>query len=103
MSEQNTTAQGNPMDFPDDENGRVLRQMCGEGDDLVTPRTIDFFFVFNTRASALAFAAIIEDPDLAVCISYYHARGMWQATVQRRMVPSHNEITSLESALTQKS
>jgi hypothetical protein len=72
------------------------------GDDLSQPRTVDFFFVFLERAEALAFARLVGDPDKEVSISHYSDRNLWEATVKSCMVPSHQQITALESELTDK-
>jgi hypothetical protein len=85
--------------FPDDENGGVLRRMYDGGDDLSQPRIVDFCFAFSQRRQALAFAEIIDDRDLEVCISYYEEREMWQAIVKRHMIPTHREITHVESVM----
>jgi hypothetical protein len=87
------------LQFPDDENGDVLRRMHDGGDDLSQPRMMDFCFAFPERRQALAFAEIVDDRDLEVCISYYEEREMWQAIVQRHMVPTHRDITALERRL----
>jgi|SRR6516165_732981 hypothetical protein len=85
--------------FPDDENGAVLRRLHDQGDDLTQPRTVDFCFIFPERRQALAFAEIIDDRELEVCLSYYEQREMWQAIVKRCMVPTHPEITKFEMEL----
>ena len=56
--------------FPDDENGVVLRRMWDGGDDLSQPRNMDFNYIFPERRQALAFAEIVDDRDLEICISY---------------------------------
>jgi len=38
-----------PLKFPADENGDVLRQMHDGGADLTQPRVVDFCFVFPER------------------------------------------------------
>jgi hypothetical protein len=86
--------------FPDDDNGRVLRDMHQHGDDLRKPRVIDFCFVFPERRQALAFAAVIDDREFEVCISFHAEHNGWQALVKRYMVPTHREITALELTLT---
>jgi hypothetical protein len=85
--------------FPNDENGDVLRRMFEGGDDMSQPRIIDFCFAFPKRKQALAFAEILDDRDLEVCISYYEEREMWQTIVKRYMVPTHRGITQLELSL----
>jgi hypothetical protein len=88
--------------FPDDENGEVLRRMFKQGDDLSRPRIIDFCFTFADRRQALAFAEIVDEQDLEVCISVYEERDGWEAIVKRYMVPTHEDITALEVSLTQR-
>ncbi len=88
------------LDFPDDENGDVLRRMQEGGDDLSQPRTVDFCFAFPERKQSLAFAEIVDDRELEVCLSYYEEREMWQAIVKRHMIPTHQDITAWELFLT---
>jgi hypothetical protein len=86
--------------FPDDENGDVLRRMYAAGDDLSEPRMMDFCFAFPERRQALKFAEVVDDRDLEVRISYYEEREMWQAIVGRYMMPTHRDITAIEVRLT---
>jgi hypothetical protein len=86
-------------EFPDDENGDVLRRMYDDGDDLTQPRIIDFCFAFPERRQALAFAEIVDDRAFEVCISYYEEREMWEVIVKRHMIPTHRDITTLEMQL----
>ena len=90
------------MIFPDDENGDVLRQMQEGGDDLSKPRRVDFCFAFPERIQALEFAAIVDEREFEVCISYYEEREMWQTIVQHVMTPTHVAITRLEDDLTRR-
>ena len=90
------------LEFPDDTNGDVLRRMQSSGDDLAQPRMIDFCFAFPERRQALAFAEVVDNRELEVCISYYDEREMWQAIVKRYMVPTHADITAVESALSDR-
>ncbi len=60
---------------------------------------MDFCFAFPGRRQALAFAELVDDRELEVCISYYEEREMWQAIVKRHMIPTHREIAALELAL----
>ena len=64
------------LEFPDDTNGDVLRRMQKSGDDLTQPPMIDFCFAFPERRQALAFAEIVDDRHVEVCISYYEEREM---------------------------
>ena len=80
-------------DFPNDENGDVFRRMIRDGDDLSKPRMIDFCQIFPERRQALAFADLVEDKQLEVCISYYEEPEMWQVTVKRYMIPTYENVT----------
>ena len=84
------------MEFPDDQNGEILRQSHARGDALHEPRLVDFSFVFLQRKQAIAFAELVEEPEFQVCISRYEERDMWEATVSRHMVPTQADITALE-------
>jgi hypothetical protein len=85
--------------FPGDANGAVLRRMLNHGDDLSKPRVMDFCFIFALRKQALAFAELVDEHELEVYISYYPGRESWQAIVHRHMIPTHHDITALESDL----
>ena len=85
--------------LPNDENGNVLRRMLEDGDDLSKARTIDFCFIFPERGQALAFAEMVDDRELEVCISYNEERNLWDAIVKRHMVPTHRDITAFEVSL----
>ena len=87
------------LNIPADENGAVLRRMFGNGDDLTQPRMIDFCHVFPERQQALAFAGMVDDRKLRVCIAYNERREMWDAIVQRYMMPAHSDITTFELLL----
>jgi hypothetical protein len=91
-----------PSQIPNDSNGDVHRRMLRDGDDLSKPRMIDFCHIFPERRQALAFADIIDDPEREVSISYYKERDLWQATVRRHMVPTHQNITEFELSLASK-
>ena len=73
--------------------------MYDRGDDLNQARIIDFCFAFAERRQAVAFAEIVDDRNLKVCISYYEEREMWQAIVKNHMIPTHQDITALEMKL----
>jgi len=45
-----------PNEFPNDENGDVLRRLQNDGDDLTQPRNIDFTVVFPTEDASQQFA-----------------------------------------------
>ena len=88
--------------FPSDENGNVFRRMVRDGDDLSKPRIVEFCHVFPERKQALAFAEMVDDRELEVCISYYETRGVWQAIIKRHMIPTYQDVTSIELSLAAK-
>jgi len=85
--------------IPNDDNRDVFRRMISNGDDLSQARMIDFCHIFPERRQALAFAEIIDDRELTVCISHNETRDMWDAVVERYMVPTHQGITTFELSL----
>lgn len=85
--------------IPNDVNGDVLRRLISNGDNLTEPRMVDFCHIFPDRRQALAFAEIVDDKELEVCISYNRVRDRWDAIVKRYMVPTHGGITAFESVL----
>ena len=88
-----------PADFPNDEKGEVFRQMVRDGDDLSKPRMMDFCHIFPERRQALAFAEMVDDRQLEVCISYEEERELWQVIVRRYMIPTYADVTAFELSL----
>ena len=87
--------------FPDDENGAVLREMAEQGIDLISPRMVDFEHCFPNEAAARGFLASVvgtvreanlfsPDPE--------DGRG-WEVQCRERMVPTHTAITETERRL----
>jgi hypothetical protein len=90
------------VNIPEDENGTILRRMLQDGDDLSKPRIIDFCHTFPQRRQAIAFAELLDDRHLEVCISYNEGREMWDATVKRYMLPTYQDISAFELSLASK-
>jgi len=90
------------MEFPDDENGHVLRTMYQRGGDLSKPREVDFYFVFPTTEIAQAFAGEVGVKiGLTGSVAPYEERNLWEVTITNKMIPTHSAITALETSLTQ--
>lgn len=87
--------------FPDDENGDVLWRMAENGDNLSTPREIDFSVIFPTEEAALRFAVHLLRNDQKVSFSEYeeHDELPWQVEVHPFMEPTHENITGFEKQL----
>ena len=89
-------------DFPDDENGDVLREMLADGDDLGLPRDIDFAVVFDREQDAAAFHKALNGSECHLEMGPYDDDdGMvkWDVTVTYFMLPDHGEISGIEQAL----
>jgi lipoate-protein ligase A len=89
------------VEFPDDENGDVLRRMQGGGDDFTKPRDIDFSVVFPSESSAVEFADHFRQTGLKVAIEEWDTERElpWDVTVTRCMLPTHLGITEFEETL----
>ena len=88
-----------PSAFPDERDGARWHQLFDAGDEASQPRVVDFWHVFPERKQALNFAAMIDDRELEVSISYYRERAVWQTVVKRFMVPAEQDIAALERSL----
>ncbi len=88
-----------PLDFPDDENGDVLRLMVSSGDDLSQPRNVDFEHIFDSLDDAIAFVREVANQTDAVKLSWYDGEAKWDVCVTRHMIPTHSAIADLEASL----
>src|SRR5690349_19011200 len=94
-----------PMDFPNDENGQVLRSMGAQGIDLTVPREIDFAHLLPDGTAAQAFAARVEPLGFQVEIVEPNEEALeegeteWDVLCTRRMVPTHADISRIEAQL----
>ena len=89
------------MDFPDDENGDVLRSMAADGIDLVSPRVIDFEHCFPSESSARAFRAAVLATVLEANVMAPDAEigSGWEVQCRVKMIPTHAAITETEARL----
>lgn len=89
------------MIFPNDPNGDALRRMEAEGDDLTKPRNVDFNVAFPDRNSAEGFAKHFRalGHEVSVEAAESNQDFPWDVVVVKRMVPSHEGITSFENLL----
>jgi len=85
--------------FPDDENGDVLRRMRNDGDDLTRPRTIDFEHQFSKKSDALLFLTEICGGETKVSISRSGQGNIWDVQVSMYMVPTYAAVTEAETRL----
>jgi hypothetical protein len=89
------------MVHPNDDNGDVLRRMNAKGDNLATPRNIDFAVVFPDQGSAEQFAEHFRKAGYIASVDFAQTvkELPWDVVVVKSMMPSHQGITDFESAL----
>jgi hypothetical protein len=89
------------MIYPDDANGRTLRRMEAEGDDLTRPRNIDFTVVFANENSAQEFSKHFDALGYATSVEFAETVKdfPWDVVIVKHMTPSHDEIGDFESLL----
>lgn len=86
--------------WPDDENGDALRNMAMSGDDLDKRRDIDFSVIFRGEPEASEFCRMISGDDMRVDCHHSEERpDIWDVTVTRNMVPTHDSISMFEDRL----
>ena len=89
-------------DFPNDDNGDVLRNMFEAGDSLTVPRDVDFSLLFPGRTAARSFARKFSKVGCRVVVELWDEsdpNGQWDVTVTRHMLPEHTAIGQFENEL----
>ncbi|GJD97706.1 ribonuclease E inhibitor RraB [Methylobacterium iners] len=83
------------------ENAEVLRRMATAGDDLNSPRPMDFNHLFPTREGAIAFARRVDAEGLRPVIRPYDKLGLpFDVTVTTKaVVPTCDLVTATEQHL----
>ena len=93
------------MMFPDDDNGEVLRQMAESGVDLSVEHSVEFAHLapnqqvaetFAEQAHELGFTVEVYDPDAEALAE---GKTHWDVICIREMIPTHHDITSIETEL----
>jgi hypothetical protein len=92
------------MQFPDDDNGDVLRRMAASGFDFGRVRDVDFFAVFRVGEDATLVAKQLVEADrsencLASVSTDTHESGETELKVVRKMLVTHDNITKFELLL----
>lgn len=87
--------------FPDDENGEVLRHMAESGDDLSKPRDIDFTVVMPNEDAAMLFSSHFAKAGYRIKVDEAGTvpELPWDVVVVKCMIPSHADITEFENEL----
>lgn len=88
-------------EFPDDENGTVLRGMLDSGDDLSRPRQIDFTVVLPGELQAQELAEVFRRRGFEVSLKRTDVvpELPWDVTISSFMLPDHQAIADMENAL----
>ncbi len=96
-----SASSGKPSDFPDDENGNVLRQMQKNGDDLTKSRNVDFTVVLPNQQAAEKLADHFKKLNYKVEIENSGTVSdlPWDVRVVKNMIPTHTDITNFEQEL----
>jgi hypothetical protein len=84
-----------------DDNADVLRDMAAAGDDLRTPRAMDFSYLFPTREGAISFARRADAHGFAPGVRPYDKPGFpFDVTVTTEpVVPTCDLVTDIEQRL----
>ena len=88
-------------EFPDDENGAVLRRMAARGTNLVSPRVVEFEHCFPDATTAKAFLTAVQETVLEARLippDLENGSG-WEVQCRERMIPTHTAITQTEQRL----
>lgn len=88
-------------DFPDDENGNVLRGMHEDGDDMSQPRDIDFTVVLPNSDAVQEFGNYFYSLGLQVKVKKADTvpELPWDVVVTVNMLPTYEGITEFEERL----
>lgn len=86
-------------EFPDDDNGNVLRRMKKEGADLSKPYDIDFEHLFESEKAASAMQKEVAGMGYKSEVDRNEEEKGWDCRVVVHMKPTYEDITNTEEAL----
>jgi hypothetical protein len=86
-------------EFPNDENGFVLKKMKSSGIDLTKEYLVDFCHLFNDAQSAHNMANEVVAKYLDVEVDIFIDHEPISVCVSRTIVPTHEQITATEFVL----
>lgn len=91
------------MQFPDDDNGKMLAAMSEAGIDLSKPHDIDFFLVFDDQRDAESATEELANSDIEGEMELHlnDEVGKWELIVCIKMVPQYQAIVDQELELNQ--
>jgi hypothetical protein len=96
------------MQFPDDENGDVLRRMAASGFPFDKPHEVDFFAVFPTMEAANTVARqYMADHHAGATMAGVetgpHHRAGAELKLVKTMLVTHENVTAFEGLLAERS
>ncbi len=89
------------MQFPDDDNGKMLAAMAESGIDLTKELDVDFFLVFDDQRDAESALEELANSDLEgeVELHLNDDLAKWELIVCINMVPEYDVLVEQESIL----
>ncbi|MGS0679780.1 ribonuclease E inhibitor RraB [Shewanella sp. 125m-7] len=86
------------MQFPDDDNGKMLEAMADAGIDLSVALNVDFFLVFEDQRDAESALEELGKSDLEgeIELLLNDDSGKWELIVCLNMVPAYDTIVEQE-------
>ncbi|QQX78818.1 ribonuclease E inhibitor RraB [Shewanella sp. KX20019] len=86
------------MQFPDDDNGKMLQAMADAGIDLSVALDVDFFLVFEDQRDAESAVEELSKSDLdgEIELLLNDDSGKWEIIVCLNMVPAYETIVEQE-------
>ncbi len=90
--------------FPSDENGDVLYNLFLQGMDLNTTKDVEYAIIFPDNNGAIKFADSCKSIGLSIYIEEYEGQTDFKYGViaTKSMLPTHSNITALETELGNK-
>ncbi|MEZ9197305.1 ribonuclease E inhibitor RraB [Shewanella sp. 10N.286.54.B9] len=89
------------MQFPDDDNGKMLEAMADAGIDLSVALDVDFFLVFEDQRDAESAIEELGKSDLEgeIELLLNDDSGKWELIVCLNMIPAYDTIVEQELSL----
>ena len=87
------------MNFPDDENGALLREMAAAGIDLSQTHAVDFFHLFEKQPQAQQMADLVNQKHPSVTVKVFadeQTKGVWDVCCTVNIIPTHADIATHE-------
>ncbi|GIU51349.1 MULTISPECIES: ribonuclease E inhibitor RraB [Shewanella] len=89
------------MQFPDDDNGKMLAAMAESGIDLSVALDVDFFLIFDDQRDAESALEALAQTDLngELELNFSEEIEKWELIVCLNMVPSYDDLVAKEIEL----